>query len=1251
MSRPLIAAASQQSRGSYPPPASTSQGQRLAERRDDTTVTMRAHQPDKASARSHEAWLSISDTAIDHRDYTGDDDDEAGDDEADQHRWRRALSAVSAINEQITALCSHDGLNAADLVTLFRALKALRATSQLSLLVDGGEDRICPALGPALVRLINKLSSALGGSLELSDFDIASISAICGGLCAALGTNHGDSLFTTVQLGKLRQPLRMVVDALMRHALVCGLPADQKSNHELLSILKLLSRGLKLRFTDPEGRSDTLLSKTSPAVSEVLWKSLLVIRDWPAHPDEKGGNLSSTGMLDTRQLGVVMVQLNTMHKQMQRDLDDDIEEGLTGRQLLGQCALKLCGGNALDEFKLWSRHDDASSMARTVPVLERAPLSSVVVANIANTIKDFFGSGLIPAASPALPAIVTRLLRWMRSTLQSGEAAPESQSFSNFANFLRIIVEPSLRGQALPVEEVADYDDLCRQVLEVCATLKPVPVPGDGDIQHLTNLASFIKAMARRQQLAGHLYRKAADRVVSAMAGHAAEVRQPESFSGLLAASVYFMQSGLLAVQAVQALVGGLMKNGSALVKPYWPASLRQQLLQATVCWLADVRVTQFGESAAEHVLPLFDVIFICRKPDDEPLPYLKALELIAQRHPTQLQNYLNLLSVLAGRPVALAEAPAAIAQAILGYTAEAPVVEIVVDEPLPAPLPVPVPLPLPKATPAVEPARPGSASWQPIGGVLARSPATTESEVDDGKATAGHKAKRKKHRAANRERLPRSEPVTTTRHYAATAALGAVSLPAASVSKVDNISKVDNVVNIARAGQNAASITATTKLTSTTNITTTSTTTTTTTATTVQAKPTPTPTPTPKKAPVAAKPKAAPASLQPKGTPKEQWQFHFMKSRDDSIQGLEALLATEASLLMQKIGSGSSAQPALCHAISRGLAEKTNWLLTQMIWQGIALDRAFAFSLLDEVFSQATLVEYGHQQAVKHFLLACENSVPDWGHAFVDYLSSRSAMIPPAYGLGAVAASPAPSEQPAKRTRRETVRTKDIWMGANKLKHEVEADIRAYTGKNDRTLPLTTDEYQAYSASLAEQLIRSGKVGDARHLLLKPNELGRIMLMDRIENRDWSMAKAHLNAKLTTAQLLATDADQRTALMMAVDQRYLPMVQDLLAAARGQGGKVLLDVLTAHDGPGFTPLLLACLNDETDIARELLGSGHVYEQLTYNNAGASAYFMAIRNGNEAVAKLLLDAASPIGLRDVVVDGIREMAARQQAHS
>ncbi len=1312
MSRPQISTGLQQARSGYPPSAPTLQSalqspqqspqrsphQSPLQRQNETTITLRTHQPGTASASSQHAWLATrrahDDEGLDAyaRDAEtcgdeGDDDEGYDDDNASaQQAWRRALGAAGAIQAQLRDLCAEDVVNIADLATVFRALKAARASSQLQLLQRGGEDKVCPALGSGVLRLVVKLSQALGGSLDVCNVDIGTISVICDGLRAALGKSHSESLFTTAQLGRLKAPLRMIVDTLMQRALDCGLPNDQKSNQELLSILKLLSRGLKLRFADADGQSDTLLNKASQPIGDVFWQSLLVIRDWPANPDEKGGNLSSVGMLDTRQLGIVMVQLNTMHKQLQRDLDEKAEDGLTGRQLLGQCALKLCGGNALDEFRLWSRPDASSTLERTSPMLARAPLSAVVVANISNTIKDFFEAGIIPATGPALAAIHTRLVRWMKVSLQNGDAEPGSQSFSNFANFLRCLAEPGLRGQALPVEDVAAYDEVCGLVLEGCAGLVRMDAPDEGDIQHLSNLASFGKAMARRNQLPGHLYRKAAGSVVRAMAGHGDRVRQPESFSSLLAACVFYMQSGVLAVQSVQPLVDALLKQCTTAIKPYWPAPLRKQLLQAAVAWLADPRVALFGDASDVNVLSVCDAIFKCRKPGDEPLAYLKALDLIAKRHPAQLANYLPLLSALTGRSLALVDAPAAIAQAILGHMDEPPVVEIAVEEPPPV-----LSAPLQAAAPAAEPVRPGSANWQPIGGVLAKPVAQSGSgsngsngsngsdEGNEGKTEGARKPKRKKHRPARSDRLPRSEPVATVRSYAPagsevttrtttntknTTTTITTSAPAPAVAAVAvavaaakpaSTSTVAATASTAKSGSNkgnkkdnnkgnnkgsnagSAPIA-------------------------VGASPGASQKPATKDATTtpgksskvsqaskianASQAKPVPASQQPKGSPKEQWQFHFMKSRDDSTQGLAALLEGDPSLLMSKIGHGAAAQPGLFHAIRRGQLEKTRWLLDEMIWHGIAFDQDFAFALLDDVFQQATLVESGHQLAVKRFLLACENIVPNWDEAFITYLNERRAMIPPAYGFGPVAAPSVTIDKPQKRTRRETENWKEALIGANKLRHDLEAEVRHHSGKQSPAMPLTADDYQAYSASVASQLMRSGTVGNTQDLLLKPDGLGRIMLMTQIESRNWSMAKVHLEAGYIKEQLFATDNDYRTVLMMAVDQQHLPMVQQLLAAARAAGGKVLPHVLTAHDGSGFTPLVLACVNNHVETARELLGAGYVFEQLKYSHAGTTAFFFAKRHGSDIITNLLLEAADSVGLRDTVVNGIDDMVAR-----
>lgn len=1292
MSRPTISPGSQQSRGGYPPPGAPQHIQRQLQ--DDTKLTIRTHQPDSSSAQAQAAWLDTrnAEGAPDVQDtWDGEgaiDDDAEREDE--QLAWNRALGAASAIHTQIRELCSQDHIRISDLTSMFKALKSARASSQLSLLKQGGEDKVLPALGSGLLRLVSKLSQALGDAsddaLPLSEFDTGTIATVCDGLRAALGMNRSDSLFTTAQLARLKEPLRRVIDTLLRRALDCGLPAEQKSNHELLAILKLLSRGLKLRFTTEDGQSDTLLGKHSEPIGEVFWNSLLVIRDWPANPEEKGGNASCVGMLDTRQLGVTMVQLNTLPKQQLRDLDEEVEDGLTCGQLLGQCALKLCGGNALDAFRLWSRPNASPLQEKTAPVLADAPVSSVVVANISNTIKDFFETAIIPVGSPALPAINSKLLRWMKATLQSGDAAPDSQSFSNFANFLRAIAETGLRGLPLPVEDVAEFDDVCRLFLDACTQIRPAASADDGDIQHFANLGSFIKAMARRDKHEGYLYRRAAASLVKAMAPHIGNVRQAESFSGLLAACVYFMQSGLLAVQAVQPLVESLLNNCTTLVKPYWQASMRKQVLQAIVGWLSDARVQQFGDVSHTTVPAMLDAIFSCRKPGDEPLLYLKALQLIAQRYPTQLGNYLPLLSAITARNVTLTDAADVIAQAISKIGDEPPVAAIAVEEPQAAP-----PAPAPKPVAAIEPVRPGSVNWQPIGGVLVKpANAANKSNTGGGEASKTvtlQAANRKKHRQARRERLQASEPVVNVRQTATSnvpvttqatsitashvitnltssvithinarppAAIAPATPPSSSASSTsstssassasstkktappvstgpnkgsatnaidrsnektkDNAKAKDGAKNTGNAGNarvnnaggkstgtqgthqgagNKSSGKASISTTSTTNL---------------------------------------PKSPQVKGTPREQWQFHFTKSKDDSTQGLDALLSREPALLMQKTGSGAAAQPALFHAISRGQPEKLSWLVAQIEERGIELDTVTIFPLLDRVFDSASLVEDGHKQALQRFIAACERSVTDWPVAFAAYLKERGAMIPVGFGLTIAPASASSTDtgRPARMTGRERERYKEDLRSVRYMKNELDAEMLQLTGGRAPNM----DDWQTYSAMTAAQLIEKGSIDSG--LLIEPDEDGDIQIMRLVRNEQWKMAAAMLCAKFTNEQLLARDAHQQNVLMISIAKGHAPTVDTVLEVARNQGGDVLLRMLTARDDQGDSPLSLASQSGGQVLVKLLLNAGHVSEQLMQGEIGERAHQAALARGDESMASLLMGYAIGLGLSDGV---------------
>lgn len=1293
MSRPTISPGSQQSRSGYPPPGAPQQIQRQLQ--DDTTITIRTHQPGSSSAQAQGAWLDTRDAegVRDVQDtWDGEgaiDDDEDHEDE--QLAWNRALGAAGAINTQIRELCSQDAISVADLTLMFKALKSARASSQLSLLRLGGEDKVLPALGAGLLRLVGKLSQALGDALLVNEFDTSAIATVCDGLRAALGMNRSDSLFTTAQLARLKQPMRFVTDVLMQRALDCGLPAEQKSNHELMAILKLLSRGLKLRFTTEGGQSDTLLSKHSVPIGEVFWNSLLVIRDWPANPEEKGGNQSYVGKLDTRQLGVIMVQLNTLPKQQLHDLDEEVEEGLTCGQLLGHCALKLCGGNALDEFRLWSRPNASPFMEKTAPVLAHAAVSSVVVANISNTIKDFFETAIIPLASPALPSINSKLLRWMKTTLQSGDASPDSQSFSNFANFLRAIAETGLRGLPLPVEDEAEFDAVCRLFLDACTQIRPSGSADEGDIQHFANLVSFVKAMARRDKHEGYLYRRAAASLVKAMAPHVGNVRQAESFSGLLAGCVYFMQSGVLAVQAVQPLVESLLTNCTTLVKPYWQPSMRKQVLQAIVGWLGDARVQQFGDVSHTTLPPILDAIFTCHKPGDEALPYLKALQLVAQRYPAQLESYLPLLSAITARNVTLAEAASVIAQAIGSIGDEPPVAAIAVEEPPQAPLPAPKPVV------AIEPVRPGSANWQPIGGVLIK-PAKTADD-DEGKAGNLRLANRKKHRQAKRERLQASEPVARVRNTATSNVPGTTQATTATTRHIIT-NLTSGIITHINAGPAAASSTTTIPSGSASGSAATTSSTTISTSPTKKAAP-PAATAAMPASTAAIKSSTAkagdrsddkakdktndtgntgsnkanannagskktgtrgtnqgagnkssgkasisttsttnlPKSPQPKGTPREQWQFHFTKSKDDNTQGLDALLSREPALLMQKTGSGAAAQPALFHAISRGQPNKLDWLVAQMEQRDIELDTVTIFPLLDRVFDSASLVEEGHKQALQRFIAACERLVPDWSGAFAAYLKERGAMIPAGFGLtiAPASASSTATGRPARMTGRELERYKEELRATRQLKKELDAEMLQLTGGRAPNM----DDWQTYSAMTAAQLIKKGSVDSG--LLIEPDEDGDIQIMRLVRNEQWKMATAILDTKFTTEQLLARDAHQQNLLMITIAKGHAPMVDTLLEVARNQGGDVLLRMLTARDNQGNTPLLLASQGGEQSLVKLLLNAGHVSEQLMRDDIGERARQAAMARGDKAMADLLMGYAIGLGMSEGVGSSLERL--------
>ena len=99
MSRPMISAGSQQSRSGYPPPGGA---QHLRQQRqDDTTITMRTHQPDSASAQDQGAWRDTRSAgeAADAQDVweAYDEADRQGGAEDEQQAWNSAVGAASAI--------------------------------------------------------------------------------------------------------------------------------------------------------------------------------------------------------------------------------------------------------------------------------------------------------------------------------------------------------------------------------------------------------------------------------------------------------------------------------------------------------------------------------------------------------------------------------------------------------------------------------------------------------------------------------------------------------------------------------------------------------------------------------------------------------------------------------------------------------------------------------------------------------------------------------------------------------------------------------------------------------------------------------------------------------------------------------------------------------------------------------------------------------------------------------------------------
>lgn len=554
-----------------------------------------------------------------------------------------AMNALAVIVDRLGQSNPATDIDLAEAIKLLKMLKWAHGEGHLQCLPR--DSALMAALAGQLRLFLSRLGQAVAqGRLLLGRLELEDIHDICNGLSACFGADQASCLFSAGQRDGMAVALRALNQALIAQALKEGLPKDIRSNGMLIDILNWQSRGLKQK----------LFSATDKQIQRLFKASLAMMHQWIA-PDGKGMPSTQVDVMDTRQLGKCMVQLNTIFKYGLLDLDATTQEGSANRKLLGEVALGLCGGLAAG-FRSWRRvGDDNSSSGRRE--LETVAVEGVT--NIANTVKDFLAAGLIAPSAAALPAIIGQLSAWMEAIPPAQLYGRGGQGLGNCCNFLRGMAEHLLAGATLPAEQRARLRQACRRMLRLAEDFANASAL-ESDVQPLVNLVSFVKVM---HKMGGHDHCglvRLAGRLLAALDRIVDRIEHAESISGLLAGLVYFSANGLVMSGQAVKLLESLVAKGQALVGPRWSAEGRRHLVEGALLGLdmsTDKAVHKTCTTLLNALLGLY-------RPGEERLPYLKAARFLIGDDAQRLQDLQAMLRLLLGRQgdVSMAELEAEIA-------------------------------------------------------------------------------------------------------------------------------------------------------------------------------------------------------------------------------------------------------------------------------------------------------------------------------------------------------------------------------------------------------------------------------------------------------------------------------------------------------------------------------------------------------------------------------------------------------------
>jgi ankyrin repeat protein len=372
---------------------------------------------------------------------------------------------LQTLYEQLTALRPPLSARLDDIVDLCAALK--NAEQRLrAMLVYHPQAAGLMRLKRSLSIFVKQIDAALGAQQGSNRLDPASLSQVqiqmlCQGLAVCVPPEAG-MLFHPDCRQQDALCLQRVTDALLKRAMALGLPDALQANGEVLDILNWLSRALKAGLLIP-----------SAAINLCFEKSLVLMLDWT------GGD-QCRQLLSDHNVGRCAVQCATVFNQTTLDLHAAAPEGLnddtseTNGQRLQRCVLNFCSDAVLRR-------------------LAAAPVDTVSLLNICNTVKDAIDKRVLADTDPALLPALDRLVKVIAglSARELLGVEQDCRPLANFSNFLRALVERRVRQElalqtALPKLASAAY------TLIDCVNGEAFGYAWPSG-QSLSNLISFIK--------------------------------------------------------------------------------------------------------------------------------------------------------------------------------------------------------------------------------------------------------------------------------------------------------------------------------------------------------------------------------------------------------------------------------------------------------------------------------------------------------------------------------------------------------------------------------------------------------------------------------------------------------------------------------------------------------------------------------------------------------------------------------------